>query len=181
MGFCLFNNVAVAAAHARAAGVDRVAIVDFDFHHGNGTQEAFYADPGVFYVSLHHGRAFPGTGRAEETGTGKGLGTTRNYPLAWRIKPVDYEATFRDALAQVAAYRPQLLLVSAGFDTYVDDPLGGLGLDVEHFQWLGARLREAADAECGGRVVSVLEGGYAVDALGKIAGAYGRGLEEGDA
>ena len=181
MGFCLFNNVAVAAARARAAGVDRVAIVDFDFHHGNGTQEAFYADPAVFYASLHHGRAFPGTGRADETGAGAGLGTTLNLPLAWQLRPADYQAAFGQVLERVVAFRPDLLLVSAGFDAYVDDPLGGLGLEAEHFQWIGARLREAADAACGGRVVSVLEGGYALEALGEVAGAYGRGLVQGAA
>ncbi len=177
MGFCLFNHVAVAAAHARAAGLDRVAVVDVDVHHGNGTQDAFYADPSVLYVSLHHDRSYPGTGRRDETGAGKGLGATVNFPLPARTRPADYLTTLREGLERVIAFRPQLLLVSAGFDAYAGDPLGGLGLQPEHFHAIGAELRAASDAACEGRLVAVLEGGYDLEALPELVGAYARGQE----
>ncbi|RMG08500.1 MAG: histone deacetylase [Planctomycetota bacterium] len=176
MGFCLFNNVAVAAARVRATqGVERVAIVDFDVHHGNGTQEIFWEDPATFYASLHRYPYYPGTGAADETGSGAGLGSTLNLPLGPRTQPADYRAALRRALDAVVDFGPELLLVSAGFDAYADDPIGGLNLGVEDFSWIGAELRRAADAACAGRLVSALEGGYAVDALGDLAAAYAAG------
>ncbi len=177
MGFCLFNNAAVAAAQARAGGVARVAIVDFDVHHGNGTQEIFYRDPSVLYLSLHGARSFPGTGAADETGSGPGLGTTLNVPLPPTVRPEQYLASFREGLERVVRFAPELILVSAGFDAWDEDPLGGLGLHPEHFAAIGAELRAAADATAGGRLVSVLEGGYDLDALPALVGAYVRGVE----
>ncbi|MCA8922452.1 MAG: histone deacetylase [Planctomycetes bacterium] len=177
MGFCLFNNVAVAAAHARAVGgLERVAIVDFDVHHGNGTEEAFYAEPGVFFTSLHGKGYYPGTGRKGDTGSGRGKGTTLNLPLPLSTSRPAYREAFARALDAVEAYRPQLVFASAGFDAYAQDPVGGLGLEQEDYAWIGARLRELADVHAEGRLVSVLEGGYALDALGELVGAYVNGV-----
>lgn len=177
MGFCLFNNVAVAAAHARAVhGLDRVAIVDFDVHHGNGTQEMFWEDGGVFFASLHRARFYPGTGHADETGVGKGKGTTLNVPLPGNTSPARYQDAFERVMEAVLRFRPQLLLVSAGFDAYRDDPVGGLNLAPEHYARMGERLRAVADDACEGRVVAALEGGYALDALGDLARAFVGGL-----
>jgi acetoin utilization deacetylase AcuC-like enzyme len=177
MGFCLFNNVAVAAAQLRAVhGLERVAILDFDVHHGNGTQEIFWQDPSVYFVSLHRDRFYPGTGDAGETGEGKGKGANLNLPLGASTQPVAYLDAFRAALDGVASFKPEFLLVSAGFDAYVHDPIGGLNLELEHFQTIGAELRGLADDLCGGRLVSTLEGGYAIDALGDLAAAYSSGL-----
>lgn len=177
MGFCLFNNVAIAAAHARAAhGLDRVAIVDFDVHHGNGTEEAFYAEPGVFFASLHGRNFYPGTGRKTDTGTGAGLGTTLNLPLPISTRSADYRRAFSTALEAVEAYKPQLLFVSAGFDAYARDPVGGLGLEAEDYAWIGGQLRALAETHTEGRLVSVLEGGYALDVLGDLVGAYASGV-----
>ncbi len=177
MGFCLFNNVAVAAARARAAhGLERVAIVDFDVHHGNGTQEIFWDDGGVLFASLHRDRFYPGTGSKDETGVGKGKGATLNVPLSGSTTPARYQDAFDRVMDAVLAFRPQLLLVSAGFDAYRDDPVGGLNLAPEHYAFLGERLRAVADDACEGRVVAALEGGYALEALGELARAFVGGL-----
>lgn len=177
MGFCLFNNIAVAAARARAVhGLDRVAIIDFDVHHGNGTQEMFWEDGAVLFASLHRERFYPGTGTKDETGRGAGLGATINVPLAASTPPSKYKDAFDRVMDVTLAFRPQLLLVSAGFDAYHDDPVGGLGLSSEHYRWLGERLRSVADDACEGRVVAALEGGYALDALGDLANAFVSGL-----
>lgn len=175
MGFCLFNHVAVAAAEARRVGLERVTILDFDVHHGNGTQEIFWSEGGVQYVSLHGKGYYPGTGAEDETGLGDGLGTTINVPLPSETDPLDYQLAFSSALRRVSSFQPELLLVSAGFDAYVEDPVGGLGLAPEHFHWIGAQLRAVADACCGGRLVSVLEGGYDLGALGGLARTYVEG------
>ena len=180
MGFCLFNNVAVAAAHARAAqGLERVCVVDFDVHHGNGTQDAFYRDAGVHFVSIHGRGFYPGTGADDETGEGPGAGTTYNRALPARTQPPQYQDAFRAAMDSVLAYRPQLLLVSAGFDAYIDDPLGNLNLEEEHFHWIGAELRQVADAACGGRLVALLEGGYDLEQLGNLVAAFVGGVATG--
>lgn len=177
MGFCLFNNVAVAAARARAVqGLDRVAIVDFDVHHGNGTQEMFWEDGAVLFTSLHRDRFYPGTGGKDETGAGQGRGTTLNVPLAGSTSPARYQDAFARVMDAVVSFRPQLLLVSAGFDGYRDDPVGGLNLAPEHYAAMGERLRAVADDACQGRVVAALEGGYALEALGELARAFVSGL-----
>jgi len=181
MGFCLFNNIAVAAAYARARGVERVAIVDYDVHHGNGTQGSFYADPSVLFVSSHQFPYYPGTGAATEIGTGAGAGFTVNLPLAAGATDADYEAVY-EAIAWpiVRAFKPQLLLVSAGFDAYKDDPLAGMRLEAEYFGRLTARIAAIAGECCEGRVVLATEGGYHLkgiaDSLRAVIGAL-----EGDA
>ena len=178
MGFCLFNNVGVAAARALAAsGLDRVAIVDFDVHHGNGTQDMFWTEGGVQYVSLHRDRYYPGTGAADETGEGAGKGTTINVPLPGTTRSKAYREAFTRTVEQVRAFRPQLVIASAGFDAYRDDPLGSLGLSDDDFRWIGAQLRAVADDHAEGRLISALEGGYAVDALGGLVRAYLEGVE----
>ena len=162
MGFCLLANAALAAAHARAAHhLDRVLVVDFDVHHGNGTQEAFYADPAVFVLSLHRFPFYPGSGAADETGTGPGLGATRNLPTPFGTPPDTIVGAFRAALEAAAdAHRPELVILSAGFDARRGDPVGDLGLELEHFAAMTAAVVDVAEAHAGGRVVSLLEGGY---------------------
>jgi acetoin utilization deacetylase AcuC-like enzyme len=161
MGFCLFNNVAVGAAYARARGLARVAIVDYDVHHGNGTQWSFYSDPAVLFVSSHQFPYYPGTGAADEIGTGAGTGFTVNLPLAAGATDADYERVY-EAIAWpiVKAFNPQLILVSAGFDAYKDDPLAGMRLEAECFGRLTAQIVAVANSCCDGRVVAVTEGGY---------------------
>jgi acetoin utilization deacetylase AcuC-like enzyme len=166
MGFCLFNNVAIAAAALRADGAARVAIVDIDVHHGNGTQAAFYADPTVLYVSTHQFPYYPGTGAAGETGEGAGRGFTLNVPLA--AGATDdvflraYEAT---VIPAVERFRPDVLLVSAGFDAHGRDPLGGLRVSTEGYRQTVEMIDDAATRLCGGRSAWVTEGGYHLGAL----------------
>lgn len=162
MGFCLFNNIAVAAEFALAdCGARRVMIVDWDVHHGNGTQNSFYRRSDVFYFSLHQHPAFPGTGRAEETGSGEGAGTTLNIPLAAGQTDETYIRIFKNELANAArSYKPDLVLVSAGFDAHRADPLAGMNLSSECFGLLAAEIKTLAGELCGGATVFVLEGGY---------------------
>jgi len=162
MGFCLFNNVAIAA---RAAiddhGFDRVLIVDWDVHHGNGTQDAFYADGRVGFFSIHRWPFYPGSGAANEMGTGAGLGATRNLPIEFGTPREVYGELFRRELEDFAAHiKPQLVLVSSGFDSHREDPIGSLGLEVEDFADLTKYVIDVAHVYAGGRVVSLLEGGY---------------------
>lgn len=172
MGFCLFNNVAIAAAHARARGLARVAIVDYDVHHGNGTQWSFYDDPTVLYISSHQFPFYPGTGAANEVGAGAGLGFTVNFPLEAGATDVDYDEVYASAIGVVRQFGPQLILVSAGFDAHEDDPLGGMRVTTAGFARLTALLGRAADEACDGRLVAVTEGGYDLKALaGSLEGA----------
>jgi len=162
MGFCLFNNVAVAARLALdELGVDRVLVVDWDIHHGNGTQDTFWEEPRVGFFSIHRWPFFPGTGREDETGGGPGLGTTLNLPVAFGIPRKDYLDLFGNKLSEFAAsIKPQLVFVSAGFDTHREDPVGNLGLETEDFGVLTRTVLDVAQTDAGGRVISVLEGGY---------------------
>ncbi len=172
MGFCLFNNVAVGARTAtRRLGIDRVLVVDFDVHHGNGTQAIFWDDPRVGFLSIHRWPFYPGTGAADETGGGDAVGTKVNLPVPFGIARSDYLEHFTRALEWVASKtRPELILVSAGFDAHRDDPVGSLGLETEDFGPLTSVILDAAAAYAGGRVVSVLEGGYNTSALaGSVA------------
>jgi acetoin utilization deacetylase AcuC-like enzyme len=166
MGFCLFNNVAIAAAAARAAGAARVAIVDWDVHHGNGTQAAFYRDPSVLFVSTHQAPLYPGTGLSEETGEGAARGTNINLPLPPGAGDAELLAAFQQVvLPAVRGFRPDLILVSAGFDAYVADPLANLRVTADGFRSVARGLCRVADEVCGGRVVALLEGGYDLGGL----------------
>ncbi|MCU1383659.1 MAG: hypothetical protein JWL71_2356 [Acidobacteria bacterium] len=166
MGFCLYNNVAVAAAHARAQGAARVAIVDYDVHHGNGTQHIFDADPHVLYVSTHQFPYYPGTGAADEIGRGAGRGFTVNVPLEVGACDEDYQTVFaRIVLPVLRQFGPDLIVVSAGFDAHERDPLGGMRLSTGAFAAMTRELRLVADECCRGRIVSVTEGGYNLQAL----------------
>ena len=171
MGFCLFSNVAIAARHLqRAHGVGRVAIVDFDVHHGNGTQAVFEADPSVLFVSLHqHPRTcYPGTGYPHETGTGPGQGTTLNLPFPPGADDDDYlDAIDGRVVPTLAEFKPDVLLISAGFDAHHDDPLAQVELTEDGFERMTRQLVAAAEDLCGGRVVSVMEGGYSLGGLGR--------------
>jgi acetoin utilization deacetylase AcuC-like enzyme len=179
MGFCLFNNIALAAHHALSnQSLDRVLIVDWDVHHGNGTQDTFFADPRVLFFSIHRfGMGFyPGTGDADETGEGSGRGYTLNVPLRYGIPREDYRAAFRGTLDEAAdKIKPQLVLVSAGFDAHARDPIGSLGLEVEDFVWLTQQVLDVARTHCEGRLVSCLEGGYNLNVLAESVQAH---LEE---
>ncbi|WP_406696544.1 histone deacetylase [Singulisphaera sp. Ch08] len=181
MGFCLYGNVAVAAADAiHRLGMHRVLIVDFDVHHGNGTQEMFYDDPSVAYLSIHRFPFYPGTGAADETGTGRGLGLTRNIPLPANVSRADFHAAFRAGLDSIAdRVRPELVLISAGFDAHEEDPVGGLGLVEEDFAILTRDLIDVAETHAEGRVVSVLEGGYNVSRLAGCVEVHLRSLGAG--
>ncbi len=176
MGFCLFNSVAVAAAHAlEAHGLQRVAIADFDVHHGNGTQDIFAADPRVQYLSSHQAPLYPGTGAANE----HGVGNIHNAPLRAHSGSAAFRAAWsNDLLPALDAFRPQLLLVSAGFDAHRLDPLAQLEAEADDFGWLTARFREIADRHAGGRLVSLLEGGYSMQALRTCSVAHVQALKD---
>lgn len=166
MGFCLFDNVAVGAALLRRSGIERVAIVDWDVHHGNGTQEIFWRDPSVLYVSLHQFPWYPGTGAQNETGEGDGNGTTLNVPLPAGCGDLEYLAAFDEqVIPALRSFEPGFLLVSAGFDPHSRDPLGEMHVTADGFAEMARKLRDAADELCGGRIALVLEGGYHLDAL----------------
>lgn len=175
MGFCLFNNAAVSALHARARwGIQRVAVVDFDVHHGNGTQAAFAADPDLFYGSSHQQPCYPGTGDAWEHGAANNI---CNAPLAPGATGRDFRAVWSDIiLPELDRFAPGLLIVSAGFDAHKADPLAQLRLETEDFRWITNQLVRIADRHCGGRLVSLLEGGYDLDALAASAAAHVREL-----
>lgn len=170
MGFCLFNNVAVAAAHARAVHhVERVAIVDFDVHHGNGTQAAFWSDPSVLYASTHEYPFYPGTGAEDE----RGQGNIFNVPLASMAGSAEFRKGMeRTILPALEAFGAGLLLISAGFDAHGRDPLASIRLDEEDFAWITRKLVDIAGEQCDGRIVSSLEGGYDLEALSSSVSAH---------
>ncbi len=175
MGFCLFNNVALAARRALGRGLSRVLIVDWDVHHGNGTQDVYYADPRVTFFSIHRfGWGFyPGTGDSDETGTGPGLGHTINAPIMYGVSRSDYHSAFLHALEKAADLsKPELVLVSAGFDAHARDPIGSLGLETEDFVPLTELVLDVARTHAHGRLVSCLEGGYDLDALAESVQAH---------
>ena len=171
MGFCLFNNVAVAALHARAAHeLQRVAVVDFDVHHGNGTQSMFYADPDLFYGSTHQYPHYPGTGAREECGV---AGNVVNEPMPPGSGSAEFQIAMGDSLLPALDdFKPELILISAGFDAHAADPLADIYLKEEDFAWVTEQLIAIAKTHCSGRVVSTLEGGYDLDALANSTGAH---------
>ena len=175
MGFCVFNSVAVGGAHAREAhGLERIAVVDFDVHHGNGTQAIFQNDPNSFFGSTHQSPLYPGTGAAHERGC---AGNIVNVPLA----PHSGSDAFREALSETIlpalhGFGPDMMFISAGFDAHADDPLASLNFSDDDYSWATERIREAAEKFCGGRLVSTLEGGYDLAALGRCAARHVQAL-----
>lgn len=171
MGFCAINNVAIAARHALSLGVSRVAVVDWDVHHGNGTQAIFWEDPAVVFSSIHQFPLYPFTGLPDERGAGAGLGTTFNKIVAPGSSPSEYREIFLSLLEMVASTSPELVIISAGFDALASDPLGDQRLLAEDFAWMTRQVIEGIPT-AGGRVVSCLEGGYDVAALGGAVAAH---------
>ena len=180
MGFCFFNNIAVGAEYLiRMHGLERVAILDFDVHHGNGTQHLFEARADIHYSSVHQWPFYPGTGDAGETGLGEGEGATFNVPLAAGAGDEEYLRVFEERLLPaLAAFGPEALLLSAGFDAWSRDPVGGMRVSGAAFGRFGVLLREFAGHHCGGRMLSVLEGGYDLQALPGLVAGYLSGGEE---
>ena len=174
MGFCFFANAAVAARHAQAAhGLARIAVVDFDVHHGNGTQACFEADPNLFFASSHQSPCYPGTGAPEE----RGVGNVFNATLPPGADGAAFRAAWRDTLLPaLEAFGPELIIISAGFDAHARDPLAQLRVREADFAWLTTEICQVAERQCGGRVVSLLEGGYDLDALASSAAAHVRAL-----
>lgn len=174
MGFCIFNHIAAAARHAQAVhDIERVAILDWDVHHGNGTQDIFYDDPTVLFASTHQNPWYPGTGAANETGRGPGIGATINHPRPAGSGRDEILGAFRnDILPAVRDFQPGLILISAGFDSRVGDPLGNFILTDHDFADLTTLVRETAAEVCNGRIVSILEGGYSLPGLASAATAH---------
>jgi acetoin utilization deacetylase AcuC-like enzyme len=175
MGFCLFNNVAVAARYAQQhyPEIERVAIIDWDVHHGNGTQGIFYDDPSVYFFSSHQYPWYPGTGSRGEKGMGRGLGYTLNLPLRAATPAEQQKRAFEAALEEMAAsFNPDLIMISAGFDSHLGDPLGQLLLTDEDFVAMTRALKQWAASSCKGRLVSCLEGGYNLETLGETVRAH---------
>jgi acetoin utilization deacetylase AcuC-like enzyme len=182
MGFCLFNNVAIAARYAQAEYsqvIERVAIVDWDVHHGNGTQGIFYDDPSVFFFSMHQYPWYPGTGTSAETGLGRGVGATLNVPVRAATAAREQRRMFDAAITEIAGkFRPDIIFISAGFDAHTTDPLGQLLLEDEDFVLMTRTIKEWAREACAGRLVSCLEGGYNLQTLGATVCAHVRALNE---
>jgi acetoin utilization deacetylase AcuC-like enzyme len=175
MGFCLFNNVAVAARYAqnKYKEIERVAIVDWDVHHGNGTQGIFYTDPNVFFFSMHQYPWYPGTGSRGETGQGRGLGTTFNVPVRAHTTAGDQKGLFDAAISEISSImKPDLIFISAGFDAHLTDPLGQLRLEDSDFVAMTRTVMHWADEVCEDRIISCLEGGYNLDTLGETVKSH---------
>jgi len=171
MGFCLFNSVAVAIQKIRRdRGIERIAVLDWDVHHGNGTQAAFWSDPDVLFVSLHQYPFYPGTGAANERGEGEGLGSTINIPLAAGSDDADYRQAFEEqVLPAIRSFEPQLVVVSAGFDAHLEDPLANMRVTTDGFRWMAAQVAGLARDVCEGRLALALEGGYNLQSLSASA------------
>lgn len=179
MGFCLFNNVAVAARYAqnKYKEIENIAIIDWDVHHGNGTQGIFYSDPSVFFFSMHQYPWYPGTGSRGETGQGRGLGTTLNVPVRAFTDAKLQRSTFDAAIEEIdAKIKPDIIFISAGFDAHLTDPLGQLQLEDADFAAMTRSVMQWADQTCNGRIVSCLEGGYNLDTLGQTVKTHAETL-----
>lgn len=175
MGFCLFNNVAVAARYAQNhyREVERVAIIDWDVHHGNGTQGIFYDDPSVYFFSMHQYPWYPGTGSRGETGHGRGLGSTMNIPVKANMNAAEQLRMFDGAIGDISEkFKPDLIMISAGFDAHLTDPLGQLRLTDADYTMMTRTIKQWADDTCGGRIVSCLEGGYNLETLGETVKSH---------
>ena len=175
MGFCIFNNVAIAAKYAqnKYKEIERVAIIDWDVHHGNGTQGIFYDDPSAFFFSMHQYPWYPGTGSRGETGHGRGLGSTMNVPVKANTSATDQKRAFEAAIEEISTkVKPDIIFISAGFDAHLDDPLGQLRLEDPDFISMTSTIKDWADEVCGGRIVSCLEGGYNLETLGGTVAAH---------
>jgi acetoin utilization deacetylase AcuC-like enzyme len=178
MGFCVFNQAAIAALHARAAhGIQRVAVIDFDVHHGNGTQNSFFRDPDLFYGSCHQAPFYPGTGARHESGVARNI---VNVPLARGCDSDEFRECMTDELLPaLRRFAPELLIVSAGFDAHEKDPLGGLNFTDDDYHWITRELMQVAAESAQRRVVSVLEGGYSLEGLASGTAAHVRALMAG--
>jgi acetoin utilization deacetylase AcuC-like enzyme len=167
LGFCLFNNVAILAKYLQKQyQLDKILILDWDVHHGNGTQHSFDSDPSVLYISTHQYPFYPGTGAYSETGISNGVGATLNCPMPAGANDNDYELAFKDKiLPRIDEFKPEAVIISAGFDAHIDDPLGQVNLSTEFYAWMTERVMEKAEQYSGGRIISVLEGGYNLNML----------------
>ena len=174
LGFCLFNNIAILARYLQHThGLSKIAIVDWDVHHGNGTQHLFEEDPSILYISTHQYPFYPGTGSYTETGRGNGVGATLNCPMSAEATDQDYETAFRQQiLPKLDEFKPEFILISAGFDAHQADPLANINLSTESFAWMTERVMEKADQYCHNRIISLLEGGYNLQALPKCIGIH---------
>ena len=174
LGFCLFNNVAILARYLQQQhGLDKILILDWDVHHGNGTQHTFEEDPSVLYISTHQYPFYPGTGAASETGRGRGNGATLNCPMPAGSDDRDYEQVFMNKiLPRIDEFKPELIIISAGFDAHKDDPLANIDLSTGFFGWMSERVMEKADSYANGRIISVLEGGYNLQRLPDCIGQH---------
>ena len=174
LGFCLYNSVAVLARYLQKHhGLDKILILDWDVHHGNGTQHSFEDDPSVMYVSTHQYPYYPGTGAASETGTGRGTGATVNCPMPEGADDTDYERAWRERiLPAVNGFAPDFVIISAGFDAHRRDPMAGIELSTGFYRWMTERMLEVADRHAGGRLVSMLEGGYDLQALAECVSVH---------
>ena len=181
MGFCILNNVAILARYLKAVhGLDKVLVLDWDVHHGNGTQHTFEEDPSVLFASTHQYPFYPGTGAWSETGIGKGSGATLNCPMPAGSDDKDYEAAFMEKiLPAIDQFKPEFIIISAGFDAHRDDPLGEINLSTGFYGWMTDRIMEMADKHAGGRIVSVLEGGYNLAMLPLCIEEHLKGLSTG--
>ncbi|MDW7976872.1 MAG: histone deacetylase [Leptospiraceae bacterium] len=180
MGFCLFNNVAITARYALSKGLKKIVILDWDVHHGNGTQDEFYQEKEVLFISIHQFPFYPGTGAIDEIGEGEGKGFTLNVPMPRSSGDSEYKKAFEDRiLPKIVEYEPELILISAGFDAHKMDPLGGMELSSKMYEWMTEKIVKIANECCGGKVISYLEGGYSLPALAESVKLHAEVLLDG--